>query len=129
MTANRVANDAIMRTKQLNFMIDQLAELYDEDERIQYKLKNCRELLEVENVYMSAQSLQNMLLDKELNKKNHDAHLTIIRNSRKLAYILIMEQAGYTILGRLFFKRMRNTNGNDRPRSQTDDSASAREAQ
>ena len=58
------------------------------------------ELLEVENVYIAAQTLQNMLLDKELNKKHHDAHLTIIRNSRKLAYILIMEQAGYTILGK-----------------------------
>lgn len=100
MTANRVANDAVMRIKQLNFMIDQLAELYESDERIQYKLKNCKELLEVENVYMAAQTLQNMLLDRDLNKKHHDAHLTIIRNSRKLAYILIMEQAGYTILGK-----------------------------
>jgi reverse gyrase len=100
MTANRVANDAVMRIKQLNFMIDQMSELYENDERIQYKLKNCKELLEVENVYMAAQTLQNMLLDKELNKKHHDAHVTIIKNSRKLAYILIMEQAGYTILGK-----------------------------
>ena len=99
MTANRVANDAVMRIKQLKFMIDQLEELYEGEERIQYNLKNCRELLEVENVYMSAQTLQKMLLDKDLNKKNHKAHLTIIANSRKLAYIIIMEQAGYSILG------------------------------
>jgi hypothetical protein len=100
MTANRVANDAVMRAKQLNFMIDQMEELYEGNEKIQYKLKNCRELLEVENVYMSAQTLQNMLLDKDLNAKNHMAHLTIIANTRKLAYIIIMEQAGYSIMGK-----------------------------
>lgn len=121
MTANRVANDAIMRAKQLNFMIDQLEELYEGDERIQYKLKNCRELLEVENVYMSAQTLQEMLLDPDLNAKHHREHLIIIANTRKLAYIIIMEQAGYSIMGRFFF--------NGRPEREEDDSADSREAQ
>jgi hypothetical protein len=99
MTANRVVNDVIMRVKQLDFMIDQMEELYQGNERIQQKLKNCRELLKIKNVYKSAQILQNMLLDKDLNTKNHMAHLTIISNTRKLAYIMIMEQAGYLIMG------------------------------
>ena len=101
MTANRIANDTKMRTKQLNFMVDQLEEVYEDDDGIKYKLKKARELLEAGSIYMAAGTLQNIITSEKLIPKNHNVHKIIIENTRKLGYQHIMTQAGYEVIGKM----------------------------
>ena len=98
MTANRIANDMRMRKNQLNFMCDQLEEVYDDHDSVIFRLKNIRELLIANNIYMAAFTLQKILFDPELLEKNEGPHKIIIENTRKEAFKNIMSQGAFEIL-------------------------------
>lgn len=83
-------------------MADQLEEVHNDKDSIKFHIKNARELLKAENVYMAAETLQKIICDQELNKTSAPVHKIIIQNCRKFAYQEIMQQAGFEITGKEF---------------------------
>jgi hypothetical protein len=104
MTANRIANDIRMRRNQLNFMCDQLEEVYDDNDAILFKLKNIKELIIAGNIYMGSSTLQKIIFDPELLEKNEKAHRIILENTRKEAFKNIMSQGAFEILSKYILK-------------------------
>jgi hypothetical protein len=92
-----------LKIEQLTFMVKQLKDLYYENRSILSILENAQEMLDNRNVNLSADTIQKILVDKELNKHNLRFHKIIIENARKFAYQSLMIQAGYNISGRFGF--------------------------
>ena len=89
--------DTDLKNEQLMFIVKQLKDLYRENSQVIYTLRNAEELLKGRNINLSADAIQKVLVDEELNRKNLRVHKIIIENARMLAYQRLMERAGYDV--------------------------------
>lgn len=83
----------------MRFLVNQLRELYASNVHIMYSLTEAENLLKNRNISVSADMIQKILVDRELNKTNLKIHKIIIENARKFAYQNLILQAGYNIYG------------------------------